>query len=187
MSSARDRVVGAAITIAARDGVPALTLDAVAAEAGVSKGGLLYHFASKEALLAGLVESALGGWSAAIEQAESADQEPAGRAARAYVRAACDPAEDPSRELALLAAAALDPRSAQAWRAAVDRWAADDAPDLDLLVARLAADGLWLARALGLYDLDAGRIAAVTERVADLTRPDRSAPSRSARDRSARP
>lgn len=170
MSSARERVVDAAIALAARDGVPALTLDAVAAEAGVSKGGLLYHFASKEALLAGLVESALASWSRAIDNAVTADTEPTGRAARAYVRAACDPDEDPSRELALLAAAALDPRSAEAWRTAVDRWAADDGPELDLLVARLAADGLWLARALGLYGLDATRTAVVTERIAELTR-----------------
>ena len=32
------------------------TLDAVAAAAQVSKGGLLYHFASKDALAAGLLE-----------------------------------------------------------------------------------------------------------------------------------
>ena len=170
MSTARTRITGAAIAIAARDGVPALTLDAVAAEAGVSKGGLLYHFASKEALLAGLVESALADWSGDIVAAAAADPDPTGRAARAYVRAACEPTDDPSRELALLAAVGLDQHSAQAWRTAVDGWAADDGPELDLLVARLAADGLWLARALGLYGLDAELTAAVTERVAELTR-----------------
>jgi len=37
-----------------------LTLDAVAREAGVSKGGLLYHFPSKEALLSAMVESFCG-------------------------------------------------------------------------------------------------------------------------------
>lgn len=37
-------------------GPSAATLDAVAAAAGVSKGGLLYHFASKEALVTGLLE-----------------------------------------------------------------------------------------------------------------------------------
>jgi len=174
MTAARDRVIDAAIAIAARDGVPALTLDAVAGEAGVSKGGLLYHFASKEALLAGLVKAALADWTDEVERAVEADPQPEGRAARAYVQAACAPEDDPSRELALLAAAALDPRSAQAWREAVRTWTADDGVDLDLLVARLAADGLWLARALGLYDLDADRVAAVNERLAELTRRARS-------------
>lgn len=37
------------------DGERAATMDAVAALAGVSKGGLLYHFKSKDALVGGLV------------------------------------------------------------------------------------------------------------------------------------
>jgi AcrR family transcriptional regulator len=37
------------------DGERAATMDATARAAGVSKGGLLYHFASKEALEAGLI------------------------------------------------------------------------------------------------------------------------------------
>jgi len=37
-------------------GERAATLEAVAAEAGVSKGGLLYHFGSKQALMHGLLE-----------------------------------------------------------------------------------------------------------------------------------
>ena len=40
-----------------RDGAAALTLDAVAAEAGVSKGGVLYHFGSKRALIDGLLDA----------------------------------------------------------------------------------------------------------------------------------
>jgi AcrR family transcriptional regulator len=51
----RTRVLDAAETIVQARGVPALTLDAAAREAGVSKGGLLYHFASKEALVEGLM------------------------------------------------------------------------------------------------------------------------------------
>ena len=40
----------------AHDGDRAATLDAVAEKAGVSKGGLLYHFGTKEQLVGGLVE-----------------------------------------------------------------------------------------------------------------------------------
>lgn len=43
-------------TIVVRDGINALTLDRLATEAGISKGGLLYHFPDKERLLAALVE-----------------------------------------------------------------------------------------------------------------------------------
>jgi AcrR family transcriptional regulator len=53
--SARDRVLNAFEDLLINDGSRAATLDAVAATAGVSKGGLLYHFKSKEALTAGLI------------------------------------------------------------------------------------------------------------------------------------
>lgn len=52
---ARDRVLNAYEELLINDGPRAATLDAVAAAAGVSKGGLLYHFKSKEALTGGLV------------------------------------------------------------------------------------------------------------------------------------
>jgi AcrR family transcriptional regulator len=52
----RAKLLEAAGAVIRRDGAQALTLDAVAAQAGVSKGGLLYHFASKRELLDGLVE-----------------------------------------------------------------------------------------------------------------------------------
>ncbi|MDQ0277675.1 AcrR family transcriptional regulator [Arthrobacter silviterrae] len=53
--SARERVLAAYEDLLINDGPRAATLDAVAAAAGVSKGGLLYHFKSKEALTEGLL------------------------------------------------------------------------------------------------------------------------------------
>ncbi|MEN4902804.1 TetR/AcrR family transcriptional regulator [Luteimonas sp. TWI1416] len=55
-SDARARILDAALAVSQQVGAAHLTLDAVAAEAGVSKGGLLYHFASKDALLRAMVE-----------------------------------------------------------------------------------------------------------------------------------
>lgn len=56
MASARDRVLDAYETLLIEHGAASVTLDAVAAEAAVSKGGLLYHFASKDALCSGLLD-----------------------------------------------------------------------------------------------------------------------------------
>lgn len=53
--SARERVLAAYQDLLSSEGPQAATLDAVAAAAGVSKGGLLYHFKSKEALTEGLL------------------------------------------------------------------------------------------------------------------------------------
>ncbi|PZG15797.1 TetR/AcrR family transcriptional regulator [Nonomuraea aridisoli] len=52
----RDELLDAAEQILCDQGSAALTLSAVADRAGVSKGGLLYHYGSKEALIRGMVE-----------------------------------------------------------------------------------------------------------------------------------
>jgi AcrR family transcriptional regulator len=52
----RDRILDAALQVIAQAGACRMTLDAVAEAAGVSKGGLLYHFPDKEALLRNLLD-----------------------------------------------------------------------------------------------------------------------------------
>ncbi|WP_043618511.1 TetR/AcrR family transcriptional regulator [Nonomuraea candida] len=52
----RDELLDAAEDLLCDQGSAALTLAAVADRAGVSKGGLLYHFSSKEALIKAMVE-----------------------------------------------------------------------------------------------------------------------------------
>ena len=53
---ARESVLDAFETILIDEGERGATMDATARAAGVSKGGLLYHFGSKDALEAGLIE-----------------------------------------------------------------------------------------------------------------------------------
>ena len=50
-SPSKQRLLKAAAEITALDGAANLTLDKVAERAGVSKGGLLYHYPNKQALL----------------------------------------------------------------------------------------------------------------------------------------
>src|SRR5215813_12535821 len=51
----QDTILDATETVVARQGVASLTLDAVAAEARLSKGGLLHYFPSKDRLVEALV------------------------------------------------------------------------------------------------------------------------------------
>ncbi|WP_328468078.1 TetR/AcrR family transcriptional regulator [Actinoplanes sp. NBC_00393] len=70
------------------------TLDEIARHAGVSKGGLIYHFASKDELILELARDLLATWRAQVEsRLDPADTGP-GRLTRAYVRALLTPAED---------------------------------------------------------------------------------------------
>lgn len=57
--SARERIIDAAEQVVIDLGARHLTFDAVAAKAGVSRGGLLYHFPDKEALLKGMLDRLL--------------------------------------------------------------------------------------------------------------------------------
>ncbi|MBT4160468.1 MAG: TetR/AcrR family transcriptional regulator, partial [Gammaproteobacteria bacterium] len=52
----RSEILEAAFKVVEQQGANHLTIDAVAKEAGFSKGGVLYHFASKKALLTGMLD-----------------------------------------------------------------------------------------------------------------------------------
>lgn len=71
----RDDILAAARAVLLRDGIAAVTLEAVAREAGMSKTGLYYYFASKEALVFELVFDAWQGHAqrvrASVETAKS--------------------------------------------------------------------------------------------------------------------
>jgi AcrR family transcriptional regulator len=54
-SDTRDRILDSLETLLLEHGMTKVTLDSVAAAAGVSKGGLLYHFKTKDALVAAMV------------------------------------------------------------------------------------------------------------------------------------
>jgi len=140
----RARLLEAAGAVIRRDGAQALTLDAVAAQAGVSKGGLLYHFGSKRELLDGLVERWLDEFQRDIDDA-------GGTFPIGYVRAS-DGAK--AEEAGLLAALIADPAVLAAVRERYATWqdrvVTEGGDPVEATVARLAADGLWLADLLGI-------------------------------------
>jgi len=161
LPDARTRILDAAEAIVRGRGVAQLTLDAAAREASVSKGGLLYHFASKEALLAGL----LGRMAEWMRQdfAASVAAQPAGpgqvtRAVLAWGFGETPEAinERSDRAAAVFLAAhhhdpaLLDPARAVIgeFRAAI---AADGLPPGHGHAIMAAVDGLFMARIFGLY------------------------------------
>ncbi len=82
MSSARDRILDAYEELLAVEGERYATLDAVATKAGVSKGGLLYHFPAKEELSNALCERLRSLAAVDLDRMRSAEEGPA----RYYVR-----------------------------------------------------------------------------------------------------
>jgi len=58
--SSRDRLLDAAADIVSKQGVQQLTIEAVAQAASVTKAGLIYHFKTRDDLLAALVDRMIG-------------------------------------------------------------------------------------------------------------------------------
>ena len=87
-SDVRDGILQAARRFVQKSGVSRLTLETVAAEACMSKGGLLYHFPSKDALLRGLISSIQERFKVRVMEEFNADllKERAGRLHRAWIR-----------------------------------------------------------------------------------------------------
>ncbi len=171
----RDRLLDAAARLLLRD-PSKLTLDAVAQEAGVSKGGLLYHFSSKAQLLDAVVDRWEASFQADIDAA--ADGEPGGWT-RAYADVSARDLDDAhTREVdsGILAVLALQPERLEAVRARYEGWQeriTDDGIDaVDATIVRLAADGLWFCELLGLAPPPGALREQVLERLRGLTRAD---------------
>ena len=75
--AARERVLDAFESILVEHGERTATLDAVAESAGVSKGGLLYHFGSKQALVEGVCARLTARIGSDVETMRAAPEGPA--------------------------------------------------------------------------------------------------------------
>jgi AcrR family transcriptional regulator len=159
--------------------VARLTLESAAAQAGLSKGGVLYHFPTRDALVAAMVDAIIVAFDEDLER-QLTDESGPGSFTRAYLRATMAPSA-PSDEgddrlgAAVIAAAAAQPALLIPLQEAADRWQARLEDDgLDPTVAtmvRLASDGLWLCELFGLAPLAGARrqdVGALLERLTEV-------------------
>jgi len=157
---ARTRILDAAERIVQTKGVPALTLEAAAREAGISKGGLLYHFASKEAMLNGLVARLAESIRMDFDAVLAAQSGPC-PGTRAVLAWAFDHPEQVCEEhqragAVFLAVFHHDPAMLGPIRAVFahirDHLRADALPPGHALAIMAASDGLFFGRLFGMYE-----------------------------------
>ncbi|SOE18463.1 TetR family transcriptional regulator [Hoeflea halophila] len=147
----RLRLLDCAAQLIVEHGLPALTLDGVAREAGVSKGGLLHHYSSKDALIGGLFEMVVDWFGGQVEAAIDPDETRPARFSRAYLQviAQIDMSVPSEKRLAvLILMLSSDPHFCARWTSWVEaqlreHQATDQSPVARCM--RLAADGLWLS------------------------------------------
>ncbi len=174
-SGARDRALSAALAIVCRDGGKALTIDAVAKEAGVSKGGVLHHFSTKDALIREVVLSMTSAWEAAVQLRCDEDPNPVGR----YVRAFLDAMRDPAIVTVgrgLLAAVALDLALLDPLRESYSRCHTrienDGLDPVTAYLCALVADALWFGAIFNLPAPPAELLTELNERLLAASRGD---------------
>lgn len=146
----RAQLLEAAAQVTVERGLAGITLDLVAKRAGVSKGGLIHHFPSKQALIEGLFFTLVAAFENTINSFMEQDPNPRGRFSRAYVLSSVSPRNEPF-DSKLIGACALamsrDGALAGAWRAWLHGQLNKHGEDADSVLGRLiryAADGIWL-------------------------------------------
>lgn len=172
----KSAVIAAALAIIARDGAGRLTLDAIARESGVSKGGLLHQFPTKRAVLAALLEQQADHYDSfaqAFREAHGADYaEPVLAAQIAAYREVMKGAN--SITSAILAAIAEDPTFLNPLQEREQQSLAlirEQAADPEQALSRLySAQGLALSTILGLCPLNADARERMFEHLLDESR-----------------
>lgn len=150
-----------------------MTLERVAETAGVSKGGLLYHFGSKRELVLAMVDETLASAGDDLEQLAARDPGP-GAFARAYLDYVRSGERSESDEAAsVFAAATLEPDGLASAGATFGAWQErlrtdDGVDDTVALLARVVGDGLWLIDLFGLAPPDQAGRAAVCDLVTSM-------------------
>lgn len=130
-----------------------MTLEAVAEEAGVSKGGLLYHFPSKEALIQGMIEQMNQEFKARIFNEYEKDDfgTNQGRWLRALIKATFT-STHLELSAGLIAAVLHNPELLEPNRQSYEtRQSLIEQDGIDPVLAniiRLAVDGLWFSELL---------------------------------------
>jgi len=153
----RQRILRALRDILARSGNASVTLEAVAVEAGVSKGGLLYHFPSKSEMYLGLLADVRD--SVTADMADAVQRSGAARGFLEYSEPTgqnADSEENDARAATLLA------DIFRAWEEPMRAAVADPVQAENI---RLVGFGLYFAALTGLPPVDPAVLAALFDRL----------------------
>lgn len=165
--SVKAKILDACAELLAKGQSP--TIREVAHIASVTTGAIQHHFGSRQQLLMAFQEQTV----AELVESLSNDQEGNESPAQKYVRANFELLRTPTteqRHKAFLVAAVTEPDVAQAWSDWVDGNRRIERESTQQLVARLAADGLWLAKLFGCYGLSPTEMLEVQNAISHLAK-----------------
>jgi len=173
--SSREQLLDAAEHVVLQEGASHMTMDAVAAKAGVSKGGLIYHFPSQRDLLQAMLKRFIDQVETRLAEARARLPASPVREIKAYVMAWFTLGSQYRRSAsALLATITREPGLLETVRkkhVEVLAKIIEAAPNPErATILSLATEGMWMSELLGISPLahnEHGRIKRALLRLAD--------------------
>ncbi len=155
----RDLILKAAIEFILENDFNDLTLEAVAKQAGISKGGLLYHFPNKEALLGGLSQHIFEELITSFKEKANQDPNEKGKWSRALVELSKWDLEHNSKlNIGVLSQSLLDHDTSKAigttYQYVQDKIEQDVINPVTATIIRLAIDGLYYSELLNVAPIE---------------------------------
>jgi AcrR family transcriptional regulator len=153
--TSKSKILDAAASVLSEEGVPSLTMERVAERAGVSKGTVFYHFASKDELVLAMVDMIGDEFDRAIcARVESGMSFP-----EAYVETLFEQRAGPKNLVPVIVGMlGMDPKLRQGFREKHRIWRNDmreaGVSEGAVHLIMLISDGMFVSSALGLFDLD---------------------------------
>ena len=157
--SKKQYILESAANIVNRQGTDYLTLDAVAKEAGISKGGLLYHVKNREGLIKELVNYANELYRENVNSHIDNTHCKQGQWLNAFIEATKEHrVENAPITSAMLAAQGSNKALLLPLKSLYEDWQSqivnDGLDEVDATIIRLAVDGLWLSEVFGISAAD---------------------------------
>lgn len=178
----KQKLLDAATDIIMNQGVHQLTLDEVAKTAGVSKGGLLYHYPSKEALMTAMVERLQQEQNEIYASLQQEGHGPVEAFVRLFDETKLHPERaaiqiDVEKMIAFLTLFAVDQEYANRWKHDLDTFFAQfqqTADPVETMIIRYALEGMMMSEHFGVgvppAELKQAIIARLIERAHDIDR-----------------
>ena len=150
----RERLIEATLLTLQTEGTSKLSLESIARQAGVSKGGLLHHYPSKDALIQAIVQSLLDAFEHSVTHYAAQEPERPGRWLRAYIHASFENSSQQAEQGAVLLALIAENRTLLPFvQDDLQRWhlrlIQDGVPIVRATIIRQAADATWIEALLG--------------------------------------
>jgi AcrR family transcriptional regulator len=154
----KQRILVSANKIIAENGLDQFTLEAVAKDAGVTKGGLFYHFPTKDSLLESLIQASIDIFECELQDKLNSEPQRSGRFTRAYLKTCFSPSQKVSFNAGMLAAIASKPQLMAPIIEADKEWQRqmeNDGIEPALAVAlKLCGDGMWFDEFFGIQPMN---------------------------------